>query len=294
MRNTERQRTHLIRIALIAALSALLAGCGGLLGPGGDEASNGDTDDSSVEDPPSAQIADNAAYNEVKSTQEAMNATGNSYATTTAGFLGATLTLSSWNTWADPGYYSDVQKSGDTWTYTTDASGWTWTLTVTETSSGYERTVTYNGTDDSGTTYNDWTAFEGSTSSDGTNGSYTIYDPDAPEQNRPVFEFFWSGGDRYTWSYTAYNYSSGTPAPTENYDVVIDPDLNGSSTGELDLISRDENGTVTGESDAGWTSRGSAGVLRTNARSGSTTRHTWGGAGETNPDNYLTNDEPDA
>jgi Holliday junction resolvase-like predicted endonuclease len=69
--------------------------------------------------------------------------------------------------------------------------------------------------------------------------------------------------------------------------VVIDPDLDG-STGELDLISRDGSGTVTSESKAGWTGQGSAGVLKT----GSDASQTWGGAEDTNPDDYLTSDEP--
>jgi hypothetical protein len=274
---------------LIAALSLLLAGCGGLLSDvGDDDETNGDTDGSSVEDAPSAQITDNPAYNEVEATRTAMNDTGNTYAEATAATLSAAPSFSNWSSWADPGYYSEVDKSGDTWTYTTDTSGWTWTLTVTETSSGYERVVKYDGTDGDGTTYDNWTAFEGSTNADGTSGSYTVYDPEAPDQNRPAFEFSWSGGDRYTWSFTAYDYSSGTPAATDNYDVVIDPDLDG-STGELDLISRDGSDNVTDESKAGWTNQGSAGVLDTGSGA-----QTWGGASKDNPDNYLSNDEPDA
>ena len=143
-----------------------------------------------------------------------------------------------------PYQFLQSTRDGNTWTWNYTQSTLTVKMTSTAQSDGtYLWKVIFNGQEPSGsTTYNNWTAMEGSTSGDGKSGSWKIYD-----ENTTVI-----AGD-FTWS-TTNNILTGTQ---KEYN-------NGTSTGQVVVVNNPDNtgemrvytGTVVTYK-ATWTAAGS-------------------------------------
>lgn len=132
--------------------------------------------------------------------------------------------MNSFTTMFAPYQYIQSVRDGNTWTWNYTEGTLTIKMTSTYQSDGsYLWKLILNGKDPSdGTTYNNWTAMEGSTSGDGKSGSWKIY-----EENTTTV-----GGD-FAWA-TSNNVLTGTQ---KEY-------TNGVSTGQIVLVNNPDN---TGE-----------------------------------------------
>lgn len=142
--------------------------------------------------------------------------------------------------------YQQLQsaRSGNTWTWTYTDRTLTATFTATSQSDGsYQWKMVLNGVDaDDGTTYNKWTALEGTTSGDGKTGSWKIYDEN---KTTVATEFNWTTTNNVLTGIQK-DYSSG--AVTDQITLINNPD----NSGEMRVYS----GTVMTYK-ATWTSTGS-------------------------------------
>ncbi len=174
-----------------------------------------------------------------------------STADTSVGYLMANSTASLFNATASGylGYYSGQSGSqnGGNWTWTYSVQGFTATWTATSTSSGYDWKLVYNGTlsgSGSSQTFNNWTVINGSESSDGKTGSWTIYYP-----NTTI------AGYQVTWSTNSSGTLTGTIVANDTTGALQAKYVftnNSDKSGELKMYT----GTQL-TLDATWTSSGS-------------------------------------
>jgi hypothetical protein len=272
------KRSITLTTAAFGLLALLLAGCEQPTN------SNSEGDGSSGDSAPSAGITDTQAANEVEDVQTNIDAAGGPG--NVVGWLGTSLTFTPPRS-LNPNDYSsaDEDPAPNIWEYTiTVTEDFTQTLIIEEKSSKYEWRILWNGTDSDGRTYDDWILVEGSEAKDSTSASYTFYNSNKSNVQEISDEHDWNiteNNDRYTWVYTYKTYASGSVDSTGTYHVAIDTQSN---KGEVDYII--ENGTTT-EYEAGWKNGGRDGRWNTPNDSG-----TWGDPGSTDPDDFLSNDEP--
>ncbi len=146
------------------------------------------------------------------------------------------------------GFYTGAgSQSGNTWTWAYSVQGFTATWTATSSSSGYNWKLVYNGTlasNGSSTTFSNWTVINGSESSDGKTGSWTIYYPNTATV---AYQVSWSTDASGTLTGTIVaNDTTGTLQAKYVFTNKTD------KSGELKYYT----GTVL-TLDATWTSSGS-------------------------------------
>ncbi len=117
---------------------------------------------------------------------------------------------------------------------TPNGNGWTWTynvqnltamLTATQQSDGsYYWKLVLNGTDpNTNTTYNNWTALDGTTSADGKSGDFNGY---SPNTTTLLAEFSWSTNSTGALTGTFKLYNNGSTI-TSQIDIVNNSDGSG-------------------------------------------------------------------
>jgi hypothetical protein len=136
--------------------------------------------------------------------------------------------------------------NGNTWTWTYSLQTLTATLTATQQSDGsYYWRLVLNGTDaGSSTTYNNWTAIDGTTSADGKNGNFNAY---APNTTTLLAGFAWSTSSNGVLTGTFKLYDNGSTVASQ-IDIVNNSD----GTGEVRLST---GGTLSFR--AAWLANGS-------------------------------------
>lgn len=115
--------------------------------------------------------------------------------------------------------------NGNSWTWTYNVQNLTATLTVTQQSDGsYYWKLVLNGTDpNTNTTYNNWTALDGTTSAGGKSGSFKGY---TPNTTTPLAEFSWvtSSNGVLTGTFKLYDNTGGV---ISQIDIVNNSDGSG-------------------------------------------------------------------
>lgn len=136
-------------------------------------------------------------------------------------------------------------QNGNTWTGTATQGQLTITWTATALSdTGYTWKVVFNGPTDS-VTYNNWTFLQGTTSSDGKYGSFTLYQPNT---TKILSLFSWSTDASGNVPVDIKQYSTDGVTLVEEIKITDNAD----KSGEMDLYT----GTVL-TFKATWTSTGS-------------------------------------
>lgn len=188
-----------LMLAFLMVMPLFVASCGdddndNPTGPGGNEGA-----------PPEIPAADfNTDVDFQSSNQTAQNAQ-----TIVAAQLGAAQSIAS----SSNAFFGPLQsaqwgnQSGGCWSWSTTQEGCTGTYRACEVSGGVDWTFTIDGSC-SGSTYNNWVAWRGSTNSDGNQGTFRYY-----AENSTTVEGGWD------WSLTA----NGMAGTWNFYDGAIDP-----------------------------------------------------------------------
>ncbi len=114
-------------------------------------------------------------------------------------------------------------QSGNTWTWKVTEGQASITFTATQSDTTYQWKYVMNGTYQ-GTTYNNWTAFEGSETASGANGNWILYNENS---TTPMSKVSWTTDGSGTLTGNIIGYDS-TGTETDRYTFVNNKDNSGS------------------------------------------------------------------
>jgi hypothetical protein len=174
------------------------------------------------------------------------------------------LTINGYTNILAPFFGLKGAPTGNSWTWIYNVQTLTATLTATQQSDGsYNWKLVLNGTDASTTTtYNNWTALDGTTSADGKTGSFKVYSPNTTTQ---LAQFSWSTNPSsvLTGTFKLYDNSG---AVISQIDIVNNSD----GSGEVRLSTA---GTLSFR--AVWQTNGSGQWWRYDANGNQTATGSW-------------------
>lgn len=137
--------------------------------------------------------------------------------------------------------------SGSTWTWSIATSAYTMTFTASQNDTTYQWKSVVNGTYQ-GIKYDNWTAFEGSETTSGADGNWTLFNQNA---TTPLSNVAWSTDGSGNWTGTIIAYDS-TGAQAEKYVFTNNKDKSGEfeqyTTGTTPILKV----TWTGSGSGAW------------------------------------------
>lgn len=149
-----------------------------------------------------------------------------------------------------------AQQNGNTSTWTYGGGGMSYTFTGVRQSDGsYTWTYTFTGTE-GGVSYTNFTMWQGTTSADGKNGSWTFYEPGHTKKTEE-YTYSTDANNVLTGTWYVYN-SSGTLS--DKLIIVNNPD----NSGRVEMY---DNGTIMSYK-AVWTANGSGTWFTYNSTTG--------------------------